>query len=88
MLFVAFIPESSTPDNHHGADLETFCAAGKIEIPNYQTKHNIQFILKRGNGEMVKLIATYGHDIQGDQDGFYTVLKIMNAAPFIVNDRI
>jgi len=87
-LSVATVLKDGEQGNEEDFDLETVCKAGKLKFRGYLSQKNLQYMFKRGNGETVELSAEYGRDIQRDQDGFYTVLKIMNSPPFIVNDRI
>jgi len=69
-------------------DIHQICKNGEIEIDEYQREKKIQFTFERDHGEKIKVTSEYGRDIQSDQNGFYMVLKITNAPPFIANDRI
>lgn len=87
-LSVATLLENGELGCKESFDLETACGAGKIEFRGYLGRENLQFVFERGDGQKYELITEYGRDIQSDQDGFYTVLKIMNTPPFIANDSI
>ncbi len=79
--------ERGKPENFN---LETACQAGKITINNYQREEKIQFSYERGagGGETHQIISEYGEHIQSDQTGFYAVLKLTLAPPFIIKDKI
>ncbi len=87
-LSVATVLKNGEQSSKEDFDLKTVCKAGKLKFRGYLSQKSLQFVFRRGNGEAVELTAEYGRDIQRDQDGFYTVLKIMNNPPFIANDRI
>ena len=87
-LSVATVPENGEPGREESFDLETVCKSGTVEIGGYRREESLHFAFERGNGETIKVTAEYGRDIQRDRNGFYTVLKITAAPPFIANDRI
>ena len=87
-LSVATVLENGELGSEDSFDLETVCEAGEIKFRGYLRQESLQFVFERGNGETVEVTTEYGRDIQRDQNGFYTVLKIMNTPPFIANDRI
>ncbi len=87
-LSVATVSENDEPGSEASFDLETVCEPGKVEIGGYRSEESLQFTFERGDGETIEVIAEYGRDIQRDQNGFYMVLKITDAPPFIANDRI
>ena len=88
ILSVATVLENGEQGSEESFDLETVCGSGEIELRGYLSEESLRFVFERGDGEMVEITTEYGRDIQSDQNGFYTVLKIMNAPPFIANDRI
>ena len=69
-------------------DLDQACRAGQVVIEGYRDDQSLRFRITRRDGQSGELIARYGTDIQRDQDGFYTVLRINAATPYLVNDRI
>lgn len=87
-LSVATFPENDQLGSKESFDLETVCKARQIEFCGYQYDENLQFTFERFDGETVEMIAEYGRNIQFDQHGLYTVLKLMNTPPFIANDSI
>lgn len=87
-LSVATVLENGELGSEDSFDLETVCEAGEIKFRGYLRQESLQFVFERGDGETVEVTTEYGRDIQRDQNGFYTVLKIMNTPPFIANDRI
>lgn len=87
-LSVATVPKKGQPHSDASFDLKSGCEAGKIEFAGYRSEANLQFTFGHRNGKKVELVAEYGRDIQRDQNGFYMVLKVTDAPPFIDNDRI
>lgn len=87
-LSVATVLENGELGSEDSFDLETVCEAGEVEFRGYLRQESLQFVFERSDGETVEVTTEYGRDIQRDQNGFYTVLKIMNTPPFIANDRI
>ncbi|MDH3913748.1 MAG: hypothetical protein OEU09_20910 [Rhodospirillales bacterium] len=87
-LSVAALPADGQPVDEQSYDLGAVCGAGELEFASYRSEGNLRFALARPDGEQVTLTAEYGRDVQRDQDGFYTVLRLTNAPPFIANDRI
>ena len=70
-------------------DIQSACNEGEIEFSGYITEENINLIFEHNNAHLGKIISEYGSDIQVDNDdGFYMVLEITDAPPFIANDRI
>jgi len=88
-LSVTTVLKNGEHGSEENFDLKTVCnAEKKVELQGYLSQENLQFVYKHNDGKTVELLAEYGRDIQRDQNGFYTVLKVMNASPFIANDRI
>ena len=77
--------ESGKPENFN---LETACQSGKINIGEYRREEKIQFTFERGNGETNRIVSAYDEHIQGDQNGFFAVLKLTRTPPFIIKDSI
>jgi hypothetical protein len=69
-------------------DLKTACENGLVELADYRRPEMLRITLDHGNGERGEVIARYGPEIQSDRRGFYTVLKITAAPPYIANDKI
>jgi hypothetical protein len=69
-------------------DLKEACAAGSVTLERFSADQGLHFRVLRQDGRTGELDANYGPDIQRDQDGFYTVLRIFGSAPFLANDRI
>lgn len=78
----------SKQDYVQHVDVDQACAVGEIKIHPYVSYESVSFSVKRDGTSVKPLTAISGRDIQRDEDGFYTVLKIMNAHPFLANDRI
>lgn len=87
-LSVAMISSNGKAEKKKSFDLKTVCKAGEIDLDNYQKETNLWFELQRDTTEGSTLISEYGRDIHSDRNGFYMVLKIKNAPPFIANDRL
>ncbi|NJO16453.1 MAG: hypothetical protein HC877_12130 [Thioploca sp.] len=88
VLSATTISKNGKPRGGESFDLGTSCQLGNIKFNGYQSEESIRFMFERNNNEIVEIITEYGRDIQRDQEGFYTVLKITNVPPFISNDRI
>jgi hypothetical protein len=80
--------KNGKPSGEKRFDLGTSCKLGNIKFNGYQSEESIKFMFERSNNEIVEILTEYGRDIQLDQEGFYTVLKITDVPPFISNDRI
>ncbi len=77
--------ERGKPENF---DLAAACRTGNISINNYHREEKIRFTYEREGGETHRVISEYGEHIQSDQTGFYAVLKLTLAPPFIIKDKI
>lgn len=77
--------ERGKPENF---DLAAACKAGNISLNNYRREEKIQFSYERNGGETHQIISEYGEHIQSDQTGFYAVLKLTLAPPFIIKEKI
>jgi len=70
-------------------DVETACEEGSLEFNHYTGWSDVFFTFKRDNGEVTELTSKYGPDIQvEDHHGFFVVIRILNAPPFLANDSI
>lgn len=87
-LSAATVAEGGKQNEKEVFDLDAACTAKKIELRHYLRGESIYFFLYRNNDKTATIISEYGRDIQSERNGFYMVLKIMDAPPFIVNDRI
>ena len=87
-LSIAVLSVGGQPQTERVVDLEGACAAGQVVIEGYRDDQGLRFRIVLGDGRSGELSARYGSDIQRDQDGFYTVLRVNAQAPYLVNDRI
>ena len=88
VLSAITISKNGKPSRKKRFDLGTSCKLGNIKFNGYQSEESVRFMFERSNNEIVEIITEYGRDIQLDQEGFYTVLKITDVPPFISNDKI
>lgn len=87
-LSAARIKQDGASSAEETFNLADACRTGKIEIGGYQREEVVRFTFERENGEIYKVVSEYGRDIQSDQNGFYTVLKVTENPPFIIKDSI
>ena len=88
ILTVAQGTKTSTFRDIAQIDLSTTCNAGKAGIAGYQPESSLNFTLSGVYAIQPRVTAEYGRDIQSDEDGFYAVLKVSDAPPYLTNDRI
>ncbi|MCB2263477.1 MAG: hypothetical protein LGR52_11190 [Candidatus Thiosymbion ectosymbiont of Robbea hypermnestra] len=70
-------------------DVEAACEKGSLEFSYYTGWADILFTFKCDSGGTTELTSKYGPDIQvEDHRGFFVAIRILNAPPFLVNDRI
>jgi hypothetical protein len=75
-------------DKAKSFELKKVCQDRAIELDGYQREKILHFTYESNHGEKFEVESKYGRDIQSDQEGFYLVLKINNASPFIENENI
>lgn len=87
-LSVAKILPNGETANTEFFDAPNICQAGKITIADYHREEKLKTTLKSQNSDQTEVISVYGEDIQSDQNGFYTILKVSDTAPFLIKDKI
>lgn len=85
--FARILPNGETAKTE-SFDAPTVCQAGKIIVADYGREEKLKTILKTENSGQTEIISVYGEDIQSDQNGFYTVLKLSETSPFLIKDKI
>ena len=87
-LSIVLVAAGGQAQGEQVVELAPACVAGRVRIERYRDDQRLQFRLVRADGQSGELVARYGPDIQRDQDGFYTVLRITAVPPFLAHDRI
>lgn len=70
-------------------DIKTICHAGKFTFGRYNKIDDIKIVLERSNDEKYEIVNRRGNGIDVDRkDGFYMLLTITNAPPYLDNFSI
>lgn len=69
-------------------DLTPACNTRKVDLTGYHPKNKLLFTLKEVYVRQPKAIAEYGSDIQRVEGGFYTILKVSDTPPYLINVQI
>lgn len=85
--FARILPNGETAKTE-SFDAPTVCQTGKITVADYQREEKLKTTFKTENSNQTEVISVYGEDIQSDQNGFYTILKLSETSPFLIKDKI
>ena len=83
------LAESGATMGRQTVDVRSACGAGKIDVGDYRSAESLRIVLAQDGGHTLgEATAQYGPNIQRDQSGFFTVVRITGSAPFVQNDSI
>lgn len=83
------LPDSDEQQVEESFDVAAACLKREFSFTRYTDWADVLFVFKRNSSKITRLISEYGPNIQVDNhDGFYVVIAISNAHPFLTNDSI